>query len=212
MVHPLIRKPRMNGAPAVVRCCARRGSTILKIRLIAIAFLFVLACAHTWAADEFADVKCGSDIPQALIGKHVSDGPAAASESRHKGLGLKNLGGDEISDRLFLASWKICGSEYELLVNTKQNLIRDVLAFPPHSATSPMFVGTCQVQGKTIPSVVAILNNSAGHNARDHAQAKTMLQVTVAWKLDEAKEKFEKLSTENLTCPLGDIVTEDGGR
>jgi hypothetical protein len=184
---------------------------MIKTRLLTIVFL--LTCAHAWAADEFADVKCGADIPKALIGKHVSDGAASVAENRHKDLRLKNLGGDEISDRLFLASWQICGSEYELLVSNKQNLIRDVLAFPPHSAAAPMSLGTCQAGGKEIPgTVVAVLNNSAGHKARDAAQAKTMLKATAAWKIDEAKERFEKLSTENLTCPLGDVVTDDGGR
>ena len=102
------------------------------LRLIALFLL--LTCAPAWAADEFAGVKCGADVPKALIGKRVSEGAASASESLHEDLGLKNLGGDEISDRLFLASWRICGNEYELLVSNKQNLVRDVVAFPPHSA------------------------------------------------------------------------------
>ena len=183
---------------------------MFKTRLIGIVFL--LACGHAWAADEFAAVKCGTDIPTALVGKHVSNGAASVTENRHKDLALKNLGGDEISDHLFLASWQICGSEYELLVNTPQDIIRDVLPFPAHSATSPMFVGTCQVSGKDISGyMVAVLNNSARHNARDKASAKTMLGATAAWKIDEAKAKFEKVSAENLSCPLDGIITEDGG-
>jgi hypothetical protein len=59
--------------------------------------------------------------------------------------------------------------------------------------------------------VVAVLNNGAGYNARDVKLAKTMLQATAAWKIDETKEKFVKQSTENLTCPLSGIVTLDGG-
>jgi hypothetical protein len=184
---------------------------MFKIPLIAIVFL--LACAPAWAADEFAALKCGTDIPTALVGKHVSNGAASTAENRHKDLGLKSLGGDEISDRLFLASWQICGSEYELLVNTQQSVIRDVLPFPAHSATVPMFIGTCQVAGKDVSGyVVAVLNNSARHNARDKAAGKTMLAATAAWKIDEAKGTFEKMSTENLSCPLDGIITEDGGR
>src|SRR5215471_9701719 len=102
-------------------------------------FALSLSAPAAWAQDQFAGVKCGTDIPKALIGKRDSNGAAAAIESRHKDLGLKNLGGDEISDRLFLASWEICGSEYELLVNTQRGIIRDVLPFPPHSKASSMF-------------------------------------------------------------------------
>ena len=58
---------------------------------------------------------------------------------------------------------------------------------------------------------MAVLNNSAGYNARDGKLAKTMLKATAAWKIDETKEKFANQSTENLGCPLGGIVTLDGG-
>jgi len=178
-------------------------------------FLLVLivGCAQVWAADEFEAIKCGTDIGKALIGKRDSNERAVAIENRHKDLALRNLGGDEISDNLFLASWQICGDEYELLVNTKQGLIRDVLPFPPHSASSPMFIGSCQAGGKEVAgTVVAVLNNNAGYNAKDEKLAKKMLAPTAAWKIDEVKEKFVKQSTENLSCPLGGIVTQDGGR
>jgi hypothetical protein len=177
-----------------------------------ILFLLLIVCGKARALDEFEGMKCGADIPKSLVGKRDSNERAAVLEERHKDLGLKDLGGTEISDRLFLASWQICGSEYELLVNTKNGLIRDVLPFPPHSATSPMFIGACQADGKKIPeTVVAVLNNSARYNARDGKLAETMLKATAAWKIDETKEKFAMQSTENLGCPLGGIVTLDGG-
>jgi len=177
-----------------------------------IVFLLMMVCGKVWALDEFQGIKCGADIANSLVGKRDSNERVAVIEERHKDLGLKNLGGTEISDRLFLASWQICGSEYELLVNTKNGLIRDVLAFPLHSATSPMFIGTCQTAGKETPeTVVAVLNNSSGYNAREEKLAKTMLKATAAWKIDQTKEKFVKQSTENLGCPLGGIVTLDGG-
>lgn len=177
-----------------------------------ILFLLIIVCGKAWALDEFAGIKCGADIPKSLVGKRDSNERVVVLEERHKDLGLKDLGGTEISDRLFLASWQICGSEYELLVNTKNGLIRDVLPFPPHSATSPMFIGACQAHGKKIPeAVVAVLNNSARYDARDGKLAKTMLQATAAWKIDVTKEKFARQSTENLGCPLGGIVTLDGG-
>ena len=183
---------------------------MLKTQLILIVLLAV--CGQAWAVDEFDGIKCGADIPKSLIGKRDSNERVVVIENRHKDLSLKNLGGDEISDNLFLASWQICGSEYELLVNTKQGLIRDVLQFPPHSPTSPMFIGACQADGKLAPgTIVAVLNNSARSNARDEKLARTMLKPTAAWKIDEAREKFSKQSTENLGCPLGGVVTQDGG-
>lgn len=189
---------------------SRENPGTFKIRVI--LFLLVLACGKAWALDEFQGFKCGADIPKSLVGKRDSNEPVAVLEKRHKDLGLKNLGGTEVSDRLFLASWQICGSEYELLVNTKSGLIRDVLPFPPHSATSPMFIGPCKADGKETPGVVvAVLNNGAGYNARDGKLAQTMLKATAAWKIDEIKEKFAKQSTGNLGCPLSGVVTQDGG-
>jgi hypothetical protein len=188
----------------------RANPRTFNIRVI--LFLLTIVCGKAWALDEFEGIKCGADIPKSLVGRHDSNEPVVVLEGRHRDLGLKNLGGTEVSDRLFLASWRICGNEYELLVNTKTGLIRDVLPFPPHSATSPMFIGTCQTDGKQIPgAVVAVLNNSAGYNARDGKLAETMLKATSAWKIDEPKEKFVQQSTDKLKCPLGEIVTQDGG-
>lgn len=183
-----------------------------RFHICVVLFLFIIVCGKAWALDEFAGIKCGADVPKSLIGKRDSNERASVLEERHKDLGLKDLGGTEISDRLFLASWHICGREYELLVNSKTGLIRDVLSFPPHSATLPMFIGTCQARGKEIPGTfVAVLNNNAGHNARDEKLARTMLKATAAWKIDETKEKFAQQSLEGLGCPLGGIVTQDNG-
>lgn len=184
---------------------------MLNTRIIFFFFLVVIVCGQACALDPFTGIKCGADLSKSLVGKHDSNERGAVLEQRHKDLGLKNLGGTEISDRLFLASWQICGGEYELLVNTKTGLIRDVLAFPKHSAASPMFIGTCQAGGNRSAIVVAVLNNSAGHNARDQKLAGTMLKATAAWKIDEIKEKFSQQTVDNLQCPLDGIVTQDGG-
>lgn len=178
----------------------------------AILLAATIVCGKAWAWDEFQGLKCGTDIPKSLVGKRSSNERVAVLEERHKDLGLKDLGGTEISDRLFLAGWRICGSEYELLVNTKTAVIRDVLLFPPHSTASPQYIGTCQANGKEVPGiVVAVLNNSAGYNARDEKLAKTMLKAAAAWTIDEAKEKFVKNPADTLACPLGGIITQDGG-
>ncbi len=176
-----------------------------------ILFLLIIVAGQAWARDQFDGTKCGADLASSLVGKRSSDEPVATIEARHQQLGLKNLGGREISDNLSLESWQICGSEYELLVNTKTNLIRDVLPFPSHSAAAPMFIGRCQAGGKETAQLVAVLNNSAGKDARDSKSAKTMLNATAAWSIDERNERFVKQSTEGLACPLDGVVTADGG-
>jgi hypothetical protein len=184
---------------------------MLKLHLICL--LLLLALGTSRGADEFAGLKCGADIAKFLIGKHDSNDPVAAIEKRHADLNLKNLGGTEISDSLFLASWQICGSEYELLVNTPQGRIRDVLPFPIHSAAAPMFIGTCQADGKQLPgTTIAVPDNTTHHNPRDRSQVKVMLKATSAWQIDQAKQEFVKQSTEKLACPLPGIVTQDGGQ
>jgi hypothetical protein len=184
---------------------------MLKIRVGLI--LLMVVSGNAWAVDEFAAIKCGADIRTSLIGKRDSSEPVAAIEKRHQDLGLKNVGGTEISDGLFLASWRICGSEYELLVDTRTGLIRDVLPFPTHSASSPMSIGACESSGKKLPgTILAVLNNSAGLNAKDEKHAGTLLKATAAWRIDEAKEKFARQPAENLGCPVAEIVTQDGGR
>ena len=44
--------------------------------------------------------QCGSDIPKALTGKRMSNQRVAILRKRHADLGLKDLGGDEISEHL----------------------------------------------------------------------------------------------------------------
>src|SRR5215467_11804369 len=117
----------------------------------------VLVCIHGWAADEFDTVKCGADVPKAMVGSHSSNERVVVLEARHSNLGLKDLGGTEITDRLFLISWRICGSEYAVLLNTGKRVVRDVLLVPSHSLLSPLsFVEKCQVARKETPdSVIA---------------------------------------------------------
>jgi hypothetical protein len=89
------------------------------VRKFAWTFLFaVLVSVQARAVDEFDTIKCGADVPRAMVGKHSSNGRVVVLEARHSKLGLKDLGGMEISDRLFLISWRICGNEYAVLVNT----------------------------------------------------------------------------------------------
>ena len=60
-------------------------------------------------ADGFDSVRCGADVRKALLGSTMTNEKVSVIEKRHKDLELKDLGGTEISDRLFLISWRICG-------------------------------------------------------------------------------------------------------
>ena len=123
-------------------------------------------------------------------------------EERHKDLELKDLGGTEISHRLFLISWRICGEEYALLED-QGGVVRDVLKFPKHSKASPQFIGSCQLNGHDIPgTAIGVLRNEDGVE---------ILPAAIAWKIDDKQMKFVTLQTEGLRCSRDGIITADGG-
>jgi hypothetical protein len=127
---------------------------------------------------------------------------SASVEARHKALGLKDLGGEELEGGLFLSSWLICGDEYMMILD-KRSVVRDALKFPPHSKASPEFTGSCRVNGKKLPGeIVAVLSNQAGAEN---------LSAKFAWKIDTKTAKFVKLATEGMECPRSGIITADGG-
>ena len=74
-------------------------------------FLPLFCISSNCGADGFDSVRGGSDVREALLGRKMSNQKVSVLEAKHKDLGLKDLGGTEISDRLFLISWKICGEE-----------------------------------------------------------------------------------------------------
>jgi hypothetical protein len=146
--------------------------------------------------------RCDSDIPKALIGQRTSNERVVVLEEKYRALGLKDLGADEISDRLSSVNWQICGAEFILLVD-RSGLVRDVLPLRAHSKRSPAFAGICQVKGRDLPHIiVAIL---------DGALAAVYLPVQAAWKIDQQNAKFVKASIEGLVYPRSAIYTIDGG-
>jgi len=152
-------------------------------------------------ADGFDSVRCGFDVRKALLGRTMPNERVVVIEARHKDLGLKDLGGTEISDRLFLISWRICGEEYVLLED--QGVVRDVLKFPKHAKDSPQFIGSCQFNGHDVPgTAIGVLKNADGV---------TTLPAVLAWKVDDKQMKFVKLRTEGLRCSRDGIITTDGG-
>jgi hypothetical protein len=173
----------------------------MKTKGIVAMFMLVLPlfCSSSICdADGFDSVRCGSDVQKALLGWKMPNEKVVVLEERHKDLGLKDLWGEEISDRLFLTSWRICGEECVLLED--QGVVRDVLKFPKHSKDSPQFIGSCQLNGHDLPgTAIGVLKNEAGVE---------MLPAVIAWKIDEKQKKFVKLQPEGLRCSRDGITTE----
>jgi hypothetical protein len=177
----------------------------MKTKRIVAIFMVILPlfCGrNAYAGDGFESVRCGSDVRTALIGRKMSNERVVVFEERHKDLGLKDLGVDEISDRLNIITWRVCGEEYVLLEDG--DVVRDVLKFPKHSEDSPEFIGSCQLNGQNVSGfAIGVLKNEDGVE---------MLPVEIAWKIDEKQKKFVTLQTEGLRCSRDGIITSDGGR
>jgi hypothetical protein len=164
----------------------------------------LLVCGEAFCAqDGFSGVRCGADIPEALRGRFMPNETVVTIENRHKDLGLKDLGAEELEKGWSLISWRICGNEF-MLIEDDRSRVRDVLKIPPHSRSAPESSGPCTRNGAAIRGVVvAILDQKAGG---------ADLPATVAWRVDEKEGKFIPLPTAGLRCSRVGIITVDGGR
>ena len=162
--------------------------------------LLLVAFAPTCRSDDgFGSVTCAGDIPKALVGKKLSNEADGVVESRHRDLALKDLGGDEITDDIFLTTWAICGSDYMLTL--ARGVVRDVLKLPAHAGAEKEFDGDCTRAGTPVPGViVGILVDTPGSDA---------LPAKAAWKLDEKSGKFTPIAADGLTCARHGILFPD---
>lgn len=177
------------------------SNNLKKFALLLIS-VYLASAQLSFAADEFRNVKCGAEIPKAMIGQRTTNERIVVIEKRYPALGLKHLGADEISDRLSSINWQICGAEFIELVD-RRGLVGDVLPFPAHSRQSPAFSGICQLGGRDLPDIiVAIL---------DAAPGTELLPAVTAWKIDQQRAKFAKIPSAGLRCPKSGIYTVDGG-
>ena len=175
----------------------------------------LLFCGSAQAHDEFDAVRCGGDIPKALIGHVMIDERVVVTEAKHKDIALVDEGADIINDNLQMVSWKICGGDYNMLVDHK-NVIRDVLAFPAHSRATPEFSGQCSIGGKLMADTVyAVLDNKAGFDPNtEHHYApgdQTLMPALFAWRVDEKHDKFVSVPVKGMMCPRSGLFTLDGG-
>jgi hypothetical protein len=187
-----------------------------RITLFGLAFAsLALAGNGASAKDGFEAVRCGGDVRTALLGKWMSNEPVVQTEKRRAALGLKDLGGDEITDTLNSVTWLICGKEYAVITDA-HDIVRDVLPFPPHSRTAPAFSGgVCMRNGKELSGeIMGVLDNSAAKDtgaSHYSAQDKRLLPVKVAWSVDEKTGKFAPLPAAGLLCSRSSVDTADGG-
>src|ERR1700757_3481682 len=100
-----------------------------------------MACGRAGAADGFGGLSCGADIAKALTGRHMSNEPVVAIEARHKDLGLKDLGADEL-DWGSEVWWRICDARYAMLLD-RHDVVRDVLKFSDQPRTT-VVEGACK--------------------------------------------------------------------
>lgn len=68
-----------------------------------VVWLFIFSIGVARAGDEFSAVRCGADVPKALIGKSVKAGKVKVVEDRHKDIGLEHMGADKISSNIYLS-------------------------------------------------------------------------------------------------------------
>jgi hypothetical protein len=170
------------------------------LQALVVAASLIATAQPASAKDAFDAVKCDGDVAKALVGGKIGDEPAAVIEKRHAAIGLKDEGGDEISDAVFYQSWTICGASYHVL--QRDGVVRDAVR-ADHSKAAPSFVGTCKVDGvETKGPVLAILEAGAAES----------LPAKSAWRIDETNAKFVAMEAKGLACPRTGIATADGGR
>ena len=192
-----------------------RSKAHRRLASVFVAVLLLAGARYGAAHDAFDAVKCDGDVAKALVGGKVANARIAEIEKAHAAIGLKNEGGDEITDSVTMQAWTICGRSYHLL--ERDGVIRDVL-HAEHSARSPAYLGPCEASGSTTPYLVfAILDAPASADAKDakpaHASPsdKTALKASAAWRIDESAVRFVPVETQGLTCPRSGISTADGG-
>jgi len=180
------------------------------IRAFGIVAALLLAAGPTRAADIFDAVKCGGDIPGALIGKSIPNIPVVRLEARHKNIDLEIVGSFGLTDDVAITSLRICGTNYAAL---NARVIRDVVALPELSWRTPDLIGSCLKGGQPLPlMVLAVLDNpKALRKTRTPQDLQTFLPAKFAWQIDMAGGKFVKLDVDGLACPLSDMMDQQPG-
>jgi hypothetical protein len=134
-------------------------------------------------------LNCEIEIEKALLGREMPNEKVASIEARHKNLGLKDLGGYEVSDRLFLIIWRICGNQYVLL--ERGTRVKAVLKIPDQFKGSDEAM-ICSPVGETPTGTIIAVPSSV--------RTETTIRAAAAWRVDEKNVSFVPVTARPLDC------------
>jgi hypothetical protein len=166
-----------------------------KAHWLALALALVAADARA-EPDAFSAVRCDADVRKALIGRRMPGGNVADIQRRYENIGAKDLGSMELTDDLFLGSWRICGKDVALLLDDDH--IRDVLDLPVQSQQEPQFIGICHRDGKQLSETfIGTLRYEKGED---------LLAPVDLWEMQERPPRFAKSSVHGMRCERSGIL------
>lgn len=145
------------------------------------------------ADKSFDGVTCKTDMPSALIGRYMPNEKVMTTETRHKDIGLKDLGAygmEKQGDPWTLISWQICEREYVLL--ERRGIVKDVLASPLPSGSPESKIVSCSVDGSII------LGTSVAFVSSD--DQKWPKHVDYAWFINGKTIKFTRIEGKEIVC------------
>jgi hypothetical protein len=169
-------------------------------RLLVILSIATSIPAPAWASSAFSDLRCGADIPKALIGKKLEPSkPTSKTEEENKSIDLKFLSGDGADGEAYsLGYWRICGKEYVLLSSAKAPaVIQAVIEFPERSTDeTDVMAGECSYNGNfRVIGIATALAKDAGYK-----EGGDSVLVTKAWEISLSKMKFQPVPGARVHC------------
>ena len=135
-----------------------------------------------------AALTCAAALEKVLVGRTMSDEPVAKVEARYKSLGVKNLGGYEVSDTLFLGFWQVCGDEFAILQAGAQ--VKAALKTGKHVDGQDSMI--CHPKDASKGGVY-IAAPGATHT-------KSGVVAERAWRIDEQSASFTPAMSDALEC------------
>ena len=159
-----------------------------KLGLAASLALIVASGTANSAPKSFDGLTCKTDVEQALVGRAMPNERVQALESRYKSLELKDLGGYEVSDTLFLIFWRICGDEYGLL--QRDGRVTAALKTGKHVEGKEALI--CHPSD---PAKGDVYIAAAGAT-----RTKTGIVAERAWRIDPESARFEPAMDPKLEC------------
>jgi len=162
--------------------------------LISLISALVLYSTHVLSTEKsFDGITCKTDIPLALIGRHMPNERVVITEERYKDISLKDLGTygmENEGDPWTLISWSICGREYLLL--ERRDIVKDVLASPLPKGSPESNVASCVVDGSSLKGMaVVFVSENEIHWPK---------LVEHAWLINDKTVKFSKIEGKEIVC------------